>query len=211
MDDFAALAKDLPAEVLEYIETIEADVKTAEAENTELQKSIDEAQTPPVEVELDPIEKALSGSTPEAVAIFKAQAERLDAAEAKILAQEVVTADAEWVAKAAAFDGVIDKPAEFGPKLRAVADVNPELASEIVSALETAGSRVAEGLLFSEIGKANSMVGADAKEKVATIAKSLQEADPALTEEAARAEVWERNPELYDEYQAQLREAARTA
>ncbi len=215
MDDLAALAK-VPTEVKEYIELIEGDVKTAEAEVTELTKALEEAKAAsevdpdPVE-ETDPIVKALSEVSDEAAAIFKAQADRLDAAEAKIQAQEDKEADAEWITKAAAFDGVIDNPAEFGPKLRAVADVDPELAETIASVLGTAGSRV-EKSLFGELGSVAALaITGDAETKIVQLAKSLQEKDTELTVEAARAEAWTQNPELYEQHQAEMRERAQNA
>jgi len=214
MDDFAALAEQVPAEVFDYIETLQGDVKTAEAENVDLKKALEEATVAPVEdpaVDLDPIAKALSEAPDEVVAIFKAQADRLDAAEAKIEAQQEKEADSQWVTKAASFDGVIDNPAEFGPQLRAVADVDSELADSIASVLETAASRVEKSELFKEVGSAASLPAGDAEGKVVALAKSLQDADASLTPEAARAEVWTRNPELYEQHQAELRDRVRNA
>jgi hypothetical protein len=206
MDDtLAALAEQIPEEVLTYVETLEGDLKKAEADYEELQKSIDEKQDPSDnkgEV-TDPIEKALAESPEDVKAIFKAQQDRLEAAETELQEQREARANATWIGKVAAFDGVIDNPDEFGPELRKVADVDPELAESIATALQTATERSSQAALFSEVGKGMALSETDAQSKVESIAKSLQEADPQLSEAEARAEAWKRNPELYDQYVAE--------
>lgn len=188
MSDLEALVAQVPDEVLEYIEALEGRVE----ELTAVEKAAAPAPT-------DDIEKALT-ELPEGLAdLFKAQKAELEETRQALEAERVAKAEAEWVEKAAALEGVIDNTEEFGAKLRALSEVDSELADSIVSALSAASERVAKADLFVEKGHRGG-APTSAEEKIEQIAKSLVEANPAKTLETARSEAWESNPELYDEY-----------
>lgn len=205
MDDLAALVEKVPDEILDYIEDLETRVEKAEAQLAE----VFEAE-PTSDPDANPIEKALAGAPAELVSLFKAQNDRLTEAEEALAAERLTKADAEWTSQVRSVDGLIDDPTEFGPKLRAVADVDPELANSIVSALQAAQSRVAKSALFSEIGHGAPAPGS-AQDRAQAIAKSMIEADPNLTQDIALAKVWETNPDLYDQYTAERREAVKNS
>lgn len=199
MDELAALVEQVPDEVLEYIEELETRVEKAEAALPE----------PPVTDDVDPIAKALSELPEEIAKAFEDQKTRLAKAEEALEQERIAKADAEWTEKARSIDGLIDDPATFGSDLRQVAETHPELADSIMSKLQAAGKRFAKSSLFNESGHTAPIAGS-AEEKVEQIAKSLVEADPAITKAEAEAQVWEKHPELYDQYVNERRDALKS-
>jgi len=205
MSDLAAPAN-IPSEVLDYIDEVEEARDEAIAKSAELQAAINEsAPKDDPDTEIDPIAKALGDAPAELVQLFKSQAERLDAAESDLAASKEEKENGEWVAKTRLFDGLVE-PETFGPALRTVATQDPELADTIATALETAASQIAKSKLFDEFGHGTA-VETEAADQIATIAK----ADGDKVDETARAEAWESNPELYDQYVAERRDAVRNA
>lgn len=199
MDELAALVEQVPDEILDYIEDLETRVEKAEAALAEIEPDF----------EPDEIEKALTELPPAVAEFVKAQNERLAEAEKALEGERLAKADAEWTAKARSVDGLVDNPEEFGSKLRAVADTDPELADSILSALQAANSRVAKSGLFAELGHTQPSAGS-ALEKVENIAKAMTEADPSKSHAEAVSEALEANPALYDEYVAERRESLRS-
>jgi hypothetical protein len=207
MSDLAALAENIPSEVLDYIDEVEEARDTAVAKSVELQTAIDEgtSENDSTDTESDPIAKALGDAPAELVQLFKSQAERLDAAESDLAASKESKENGEWVAKARSFDGLVD-PETFGPALRAIATHDSELADMIATALETATGQIEKSRLFDEFGH-GSAIETEAADQISAIAK----ADGDQADETARAEAWESNPELYDQYVAERRDATRSA
>lgn len=199
MDELEALVAQVPDEVLDYIEELEARVEQAQ-----VTKGHD------TDPDVDPIEKALSELPDEVAALVKSQRDRLEKAEQALEAQRIAKTTEEWVSKARSVDGLIDNPEEFGAQLREVAEINSDLADTMVKVLEAANERFAKADLFKELGKAPSLVAGSAEEQIEKAAQALREADPSLSAEAAKAEAWERNPDLYEQHvvekRAQLKE-----
>lgn len=186
----------LPEEVVDYVADLETQVAT-------LTKSLEEAAAKPAEEEKDPVAKTLADLPEEAQEIFKANAARLEKAEKELETLRVAKATETWVAKARAFDGAIEDPEALGATLREIADLKPELADAVESALKTAADRVSKGNLFKEVGHAG-----DASEpatRISAIAKSLRDADPKLSQAAAESLAWKNNPDLYDQHVAEVR------
>lgn len=196
-DELETLAEQVPEEVLAYIEELET-------ENALLTKRLsgDSAED-------DPIAKALSTLDPSVAEIFKAQTSRLEAAEKSLAEEKIAKANATWISKAQSYANVVDDPNAFGQILREVADTKPELATAIETVLKAANERVAKGDLFAEFGQ-NSGLPTDLDGRVEALAKSYTEADAKLTAELARAEVWERNPDLYQAHLEEQRKRARS-
>lgn len=190
-----ALVAQVPDEVLDYIDEIEERLEKAEA-------LASAGQDPEAD---DPIEKALSELPPEVAEIVKSQRSRLEKAEEALEKERIEKANEQWVAKARSIDGLIDDPNEFGSQLREVAEINEDLADDLVKVLSAASERFAKADLYKELGRGAGAVTGSAEEKVHQIAKSLIEADPKLTEEQAMAEAWERNPDLYEEHVSERR------
>ncbi len=207
MVDLATLAENLPTEVLDYIDELEDARDVAVAKSVELQTAIDDG-TPVGDIdpdnETDPIAKALESAPEELVQLFKSQAERLTVAEADLASQREASENEGWVAKARSFDGLVD-PDAFGPRLRAVAASDSELAEEIATALETAGKEVAKSKMFDEIGHPTiTSAEGEAVDQAEAIAKAASSGNKAS--EADRSKVWEENPDLYDQYVQERRE-----
>lgn len=188
-NEIQALVDELPDEIVDYIGELEERATQAE---TELAKALG------AEEEVDPIAKALAELSPEVAAIVKSQQDRLAQAEKELQAERVAKADATYVTKARGFDGVIDKPEEFGPVLRQFAEAHPEAAEQLEAQLRAASSRVTKSALFSEFG--HEAITSEVTSQVQAIAKTYQEADPKLSDEEARAMAWEKNPDLYEQY-----------
>ncbi len=191
--ELAALVEQVPEEVLDYIVGLEERVEKAE--------EVSETNEPE-----DTFEKALGELDPEIAKRFVDQAERLEKAEKLILASSDKEADAVWVSKARVADGLIDKPEDFGPELREVAAINPDLADSIMSQLQTASERVAKATLFNESGHAIVTAGS-AEDRIHHIAKAAVDADPKISLVDAELDAWEANPDLYDEHVADRRRA----
>lgn len=198
-DELETLAEQVPDEVLAYIEELETQV-------TDLTKRLDDAGVP---TDDDPIAKALSTLDPSVAEIFKAQTTRLEAAEKSLAEEKIAKANATWISKAQEYTNVVDDPTAFGQVLREVADQKPELATAIEAVLKAANERVEKGSLFAEFGQ-NSGLSTDLDTRIATLTKSYTDADPKLTEELARADVWERNPDLYQAHVEEQRKRARS-
>jgi len=197
MSEPSALSATDLEELVEYVEKLEAEV-------VDLTKRLEDDPLP----EETEITKALT-ELPEDVA--KAiEAERTELAEKReeVAKADIEKADREYVAKMEALPGIVDSPKDFGPVLRQVAAFDADLAKSIEAVLEAANARIEKGDLFTEVGKVTTTTGGDAMEKATSIAKSMVEATPELSLEEARSRVWETNPELYAEYNAE-REAAK--
>jgi hypothetical protein len=189
MDEIDALVAELPDEIVDYIGDLQDSVE-------ELTKRLDAEFEE--DDDTDPIEKALGSMNPDAAAVIQEKLARLDALEETVYTSAIEKADSEYIAKARAFDG-LGNPLEIGPALRRLAEVSPEDADLIEKALSAAAEQTKTSDLYEELGHAIAKSG-DAETQVHAIAKSMQDADPSLSEEEARSIAWERNPELYDEH-----------
>ena len=205
MGDEAALA-DLSSEVLDYIDELEDARDVAVAKSVELQTVIDESSDGEP-TETDPIAKALGDAPEELVQLFKSQAERLTAAEADLASQKEATQNGEWVAKARSFDGLVD-PEAFGPKLRAIAATDSELADDIAKTMEAAGKEVAKSKMFDEIGHTSiTSAEGEAVDQAEAIAKA---ASAGKASEADRAKVWEEGDAEPSEWQIDCYDSSST-
>lgn len=202
-DELQALVDELPDEIINYIGDLEEQAATAQAE-------VEKARAAQVEDEGDddPIAKALSELPPEVASIVKAQQDRLSEAEKALEASKIAKADETYITKAREFDGVIDKPEDFGPVLRQFAEAHPEAAETLEGQLRAASQVVTKSALFEEFGHSAPASGT-AEGEVLAIAKSYQEANPDLSIEEARAKAWENNPEMYERYVEEQRQRTR--
>jgi len=190
------LVDELPDELVDYIADLQA-------ENDELKKRLEVGSN--LDGEEDPIAKALDLLPEELAAVIKADRERLEKAEAELAKQREAALRSAYVAKAQNYADVVDDVEKFADTLRTVAEkAGPEIADTVEEVLKAAQARVESANIFGELGSTIAKVGA-AEEQAEAIAKSLRESDPNLTEEEARALVWERNPELYERYVAERR------
>jgi hypothetical protein len=198
VDEIDALVADLPDEIVDYIGGLQDSVE-------DLTKSLEDAESndPDVVDDRDPFEKALDGLDDESAAIIKGQIDKLSELEEKVTNAERETADAEYIAKARAFDGLGD-PNDLGPALRRTAELLPEDADLFEKAFAAASTQEVTATLYEELGHTISKA-TDVDEQIAVIAKSYQDANPALEEAEARSIAWENNPELYEEHSREQR------
>ncbi len=197
---------DLPAEVVSYIDSLEAAVddlteKVTKAEQ-EVQKAQKEAQDAKDISKIDQtdpkavFEAALAKADPMVAAVMKRQQEQLDEAERVAKAERDARLTAQYVSKAEALPMISEDKAGLATLLRTMADkLTPEEVEKVETILKAANEQIAKGDLFSEFGKG----GAET-----TIAKSveaqaaeLRKNNPKLTKEQAIAQVYEDNPDLY--------------
>ena len=198
MDEIDALVAELPDEIVDYVAELQDSVE-------DLTKRLDA-----VEVEdddTDPIEKALDSMDEESAEALRERLARLDTLEETVNENEVQKADAEYIAKARAFDGLGD-PDEIGPALRRLSEVNAEDAELIEKDLTAAAEQTKTSDLYEELGHAIAKSG-DAETQITQIAKAHRDADPALSEEEARSMAWEENPDLYEEHHREMSERQR--
>ncbi len=194
MDEYDALVADLPDEVVDLIADLQDTVEKLEKRLAEV--------TDDTEDDRDPITKALDALPADVAAVIKADRERTAVLEAELAAEKERQADAEFVAKARRFDGVIADPNVFGPALRKITDSHPEEAALIAKTLEAASERLRVTDLFKELGTSAPAPGST-DEQVEAIAKSYMAEDPNISLEEARANVWETRPDLYEAHVAE--------
>lgn len=106
-------------------------------------------------------------------------------------------ADEAAIAKAAGWSSLTVDPAEVGPALRRIADIDADLAKTIESVLTSANAQAESASIFAEIGKAGRPDSGDAYGALEGLAKAAVEAGTAATFEQAFVKVAEQNPDLY--------------
>lgn len=111
----------------------------------------------------------------------------------------------EFIQKAASFSQLGIKAEELGPVLKSMAETNPEGYAKMEATLAAVNEQVAKGALFSEKG-ADGAGESDIVKRVEGMAKEIQKRDN-CTIEKARTLVYKENPEIYAEYQNEMRGA----
>lgn len=141
-------------------------------------------------------------------AVNKAMDEVRKANERAEQAEQIAKAEREhrmnqvYIEKARSFVGLPVNAQEFGPVLKRLHETMSEEDVDVIEkALSAANETIASGGFFSEIGKGTGF-GADLEpiSKIDQEAKALVEKSDGMSMEAARAQVIEQNPALYDEY-----------
>lgn len=174
----------------ESLEKLNARVTAAEAERDALAKAEAERNPKPVtlpkEVQ-EQINKALKDA---------------DDARQELAKMQDATDTVVYIAKASELKSLAQKPEEFGPLLKRIA--NNKATAEDVSALETllksANGTIAT--LLKAQGSDNGQQAGEATAKLDALAKALAKSG-SMTYEAAYAEVTKSHPELYTQYVAE--------
>jgi hypothetical protein len=179
----------LPAEVYEYIEALES-------ANSEM---VDELTKMADFVESD--EDIMKSADPAIVEIVKAAEERAEAAESIAKAERDFRLEREFVAKAETLDNLAVDAEEFGPVLKAAAEVLDEsVLDAVMTVLKAANDALGESGLFTEVGKSSSFEGDNAIGSIEKAAARIREEDSGLTHAQAVAKAVEADPSLYTEY-----------
>lgn len=187
--------------VADFIVDLQSQLAKAEEERDELRKRFEDdapAEDSPEAIfkgldEEDPIRKAWEADR---IEVEKQRAEK-EALEAETLAKS-------FVEKAGNYTEILGSAEEAGPVLQQLAADSPEAYKSLEGLLDVAKEQVSTAGLFEEIGKGFAPAGGDAYEQATQIAKGIAQSED-ITEAEAMAKAWERNPDLYAEYEAEKR------
>jgi hypothetical protein len=181
---------ELPSEVYEYIEALEA-------ANNELLEQV-EKFAKAEEAQNDDIMKS---ADPRIVEIVKAAQDRAEAAEMIAKAERDFRLEREFVSKASTLTHLPIDTDEFGRVLKEIADsVSEETFSKVWQVLEAANENVSTGDTFKEIGKSTGFLNDGPASIIEKSAASLMKENPNLSREQAIAKAVENDPNLYIHY-----------
>lgn len=199
---------DLPAEVVQYIDNLEAAYEAAESENETLKADVTKGQARATELETmlsksvpkdeesaEEITKSLLAKADPAVrALIEKQTADLKRLEAVSKAAEDARQEQIYIAKAAEVPNVGEDRKELAGILRRVAEhLSADDAAGLEKILKAANAQIETSDLFKSIGRQfESSVDAQIKATAVEILKS----EPTLTAEQAQAKAWALNPKL---------------
>jgi hypothetical protein len=115
-------------------------------------------------------------------------------------------ADAEMVDVVKAWEHLTLDPAEVGPALRKVRDIDADLYEAIAKALTGANAQNESAEIMKQVGSGNGVLtlstGGDAATEIDAVAKSIAK-DEGISYAAAVAKAAKANPDLYSRYQTE--------
>ncbi|MFA7018529.1 MAG: hypothetical protein WC239_06060 [Sphaerochaetaceae bacterium] len=211
-EERSVIVLNLEVEKAESAATFEALKKQLESNTAELEalkKDPKEGTKDDPAADGDVPEDVIKG-LPEAVQKILRDSQK-EAKEAKDLVKKLEdeAMNREYVAKAMVFKALPIKAEELGPVLKRVAQSSKDDYDKVEAVLKAANELVERNnLLMKELGASGgSDTGSDVWTRVETAANNLiaKSADP-LSKEQAIAQVLRDNPELYSEYQKELKE-----
>lgn len=186
---------EVPSEVIEYIEALEA-------ANEELMASIEKMEADK-QAELAEVEdEIMKSADPRLVEIVKAAQERAEAAEAIAKAERDFRLERQFVSKAAELDALPVNAEDFGLLLKSVADVLTEKQYDAIwQVLSAANASITKSAMFSELGKASAPSDNDGPMNIIEKAAArLMNENPNLTKEQAIAKAVAADANLYTQY-----------
>ena len=142
-------------------------------------------------------------------ALFKEREEllkRLERAEEIAKAERDLRLTKEFIAKAEdELPALPIKPEEFGPVLKQLHELDEGLYEKVFEVLKSTNELLAKGEFFKEIGSSVEQP-ASAREKLKAKAEELMKANPGMSRAEAYERVIKSEPELYYEYEKELKE-----
>jgi hypothetical protein len=185
---------EIPSEVFEYIEALEA-------ANEELVASIEKMHEEASALQEAEKEDIFKSADPRLVEIVKAAEERAMVAESIAKAERDFRLEREFVSKAQELDSLPVKAEEFGLLLKSVADaLTEEQYNSIWQVLSAANSSVAKSGMFEEVGKSSSSDSDAPMSVIEKAASAIMTENPALTKEQAVAKALQADASLYTQY-----------
>jgi len=182
---------DLPSEVYEYIEALEA----ANSEMSDQLEKFAAEESEAVDTDI------LKSADPQIVAIVKAAEDRAAAAEKIAKAERDFRLEREFIGKAAELSALPAEAEAFGKVLKSVAEAVDEATFDtLMTVLTAANEGISTGNLFAELGKASAFDNDGPTGEINKAAARLIEANPNLSHEQAVAKAVDANPSLYNEY-----------
>lgn len=115
--------------------------------------------------------------------------------------------DREYLSKAQGLSGLAQKPEDFGPILKGIAEKAPEEYVKLEPLLKGWNEVMNQSAIFKEVGKGGSNLlgsAATTEEEINKRASELMKSDTSLTMAKAITKALESDPVLYDQYQAEL-------
>ena len=190
--DDGEVVVDIPAEVYEYIEALEA-------ANAELTEEIGKAYA---EVEVDSSEdEILKSADPQIVAIVKAAQERAEAAEMIAKAERDFRLEREFISKAAEYHNLPVEADSFGKVLKSAAEhLDSEVFEALTKVLNAANEMLSNTTMFAEVGKSVGFDNDGPTSEINKAAAQIMDKNPGMTREQAIAKAVETNPSLYNSY-----------
>jgi hypothetical protein len=184
---------EIPAEVYDYIETLEA----ANAELVDTVSKLAEQ----VDAIADEREEVLKSADPKLVAIVKGLEDRAAAAEAIAKSERDHRMTQEFVSKASALSHLPVKAEEFGAVLKNAAEVlTEEEFGAIWQVLSATNAQLSKSGIFTEVGKSSAFDNSGPMSVIEKAATALRSANPALTREQSIARAVEADSNLYKQY-----------
>jgi small-conductance mechanosensitive channel len=193
-------------EVVEDTQTEEVNESAVELEKAvariaELEQALAVATEPVVD---ETSEDALMKSAPAAVVAMLEKARKdADAVREELAKERTEKRDREFIAKAAEFSFLAINADEFGPALRQISDINPELALQMEKALASANAQAESAEIFAELGHSKSAGNTSAYNKVESLAKAAHAKGEYATVEQAVVGLISTDPELYAQYRSE--------
>lgn len=190
-------------ETIEKMVALEADLAKAKERIAELESQV--SNDPDEEDEDDEENLIKAAPAPVREALEKARKQAEEASEA-LRKERDLRLDAEAVVKSEErFGNLTVSHDEFGPAMRRLNELAPEIAEVVNKALDAANGQVESATIFAEIGSAPSPTSSSAYQKIESIAKAAVAKGDFPTTEQAISFVISSNPSLYAEYQAENR------
>ena len=189
-DDGDEDSVEIPAEVYDYIETLES-------ANAELVDAIEKM----AQEQADEQEEILKSADPRLVEIVKGLEQRATAAETIAKAERDHRLVQEYIAKASTLTNLPIKAQEFGSVLKNVAEaLTEEQFSAIWQVLSAANTNLAKSGIFSEFGKSSTLDNDGPLSVIEKVATALRQADPSMSREQSIARAVESDTNLYKQY-----------
>ena len=185
---------EIPAEVFEYIESLES-------ANAELMESIEKMQNEKDSEIAQQEEEILKSADPRLVQIVKAAEERAIAAETIAKAERDFRLEREFVSKAQELGSLPLNADSFGMILKSAADVlTTEQYDAIWQVLSAANAQISAGGIFGEVGKSATSEASTSLSAIEQAAARLRQEDSSLSKEQAIAKAVSADASLYNQY-----------
>lgn len=149
-------------------------------------------------------EDVWKGLNPELRKMFEAQQKRAE--DAEILAKKLQD-DKEievYVGKARQFDKLSIKVEELGPVLKRVAQTDAKDYTYLEAVLKAANEAIEKGSLFNSFGTDGDGAPGAYEKAIAMASEMVQKSANGLSASDALTQVWRNNPDLYNQYKAEL-------
>jgi hypothetical protein len=185
---------EIPAEVFEYIESLES-------ANAELMDSIEKMQNEKDAELAQQEEEIFKSADPRLVQLIKSAEDRAVAAETIAKAERDFRLEREFVSKAQELGSLPLNADSFGIILKSAADVlTTEQYDAIWQVLSAANAQISAGGIFGEVGKSTVSGNDTSMSAIEQAAARLRQEDSSLSKEQAIAKAVSADASLYNQY-----------